>query len=193
MKTLLVTGGIGSGKTLVCDYLQNNYVPVYNSDERTKQLYDRHPEIVTRLEEALGEPLRGEDGRLDRRRLAAIIFSDPEKRRTVEDIVHPLVREDFDRWCAGQEYELVAMEAAAALESEAFRDAFDAVILVTSPLEERIKRVAARDGLSEEEIRDRVDAQDFSAAEDGSAIVLRNDADIPTLHARVEDILAKFV
>ena len=191
MKTLLVTGGIGSGKTLVCDYLRNNYVPVYNSDERTKQLYDRHPEIVTRLEEALGEPLRGEDGRLDRRRLAAIIFSDGEKRKTVEDIVHPMVRQDFDRWCAGQEYELVAMEAAAALESEAFRDAFDAVILVTSPLEERMKRVAARDGLSQEEIQNRVDAQDFESATPD--IVLENDSDIPTLYARLEGILSKFV
>lgn len=191
MKTLLITGGIGSGKTLVCDYLQNNYVPVYNSDERTKQLYDRHPELVTRLEEALGEPLRGEDGRLDRKRLAAIIFSDEQKRKTVEDIVHPLVRQDFDRWCAGQEYELVAMEAAAALESEAFRDAFDAVVLVTSPLEERMRRVAARDGLSEEEIQSRVDAQDFESAQPD--IVLENDSDIPTLHARVEEIIAKFV
>ncbi|MBP5635712.1 MAG: dephospho-CoA kinase [Bacteroidales bacterium] len=191
MKTLLVTGGIGSGKTLVCDYLQNNYVPVYNSDERTKQLYDRHPELVARLEEALGEPLRGEDGRLDRKRLASIIFSDAEKRKTVEDIVHPLVRKDFDRWCAGQEYELVAMEAAAGLESEAFRDAFDAVVLVTSPLEERMRRVAARDGLSEEEIKNRVDAQDFGSVQPD--IVLENDADIPTLHARVEEIIAKFV
>ena len=83
------------------------------------------------------------------------------------------------------------MEAAAALESEAFRDAFDAVVLVTSPLEERMRRVAARDGLSEEEIQSRVDAQDFESAQPD--IVLENDSDIPTLHARVEEIIAKFV
>ena len=76
-KTVIVTGLIGSGKSAVCALLRERGIPVYDSDARTKRLYDSSPVLVERLEAALGIGLRGEDGRLDRKALAARIFSEP--------------------------------------------------------------------------------------------------------------------
>ena len=64
METVIITGGIGSGKSRVCAYLASRGVPVYDSDARTKSLYERHPDLVDRMEEALGVPLRDAQGSL---------------------------------------------------------------------------------------------------------------------------------
>ena len=100
MKTVGMTGGIGSGKTTLCRLLEARGVPVYEADARTKALYDSDPALVPALEEALGTPLRGEDGKLDRKRLAGMLFADSRVRETVEAIVHPRVLQDFlaGRW-----------------------------------------------------------------------------------------------
>ena len=77
MKTVILTGGMGSGKSAVAALLKARGVPVYDSDSRTKSLYDRDPALVGRLETVLGTGLRAVDGRLDRAKLASLIFSDP--------------------------------------------------------------------------------------------------------------------
>ena len=98
MKTLGITGGIGSGKTTLCRMLEKRGVPVYEADARTKALYDSDPSLIPALEQALGVTLRGEDGKMDRGRLAGMLFADSRVRETVEAIVHPKVLEDFLAW-----------------------------------------------------------------------------------------------
>ena len=98
MKTVIVTGGMGSGKSAVCACRKARGVPVYDSDSRTKSLYDRDPALVDRMEAALGTCLRTPEGRLDRSVLAALIFSDPARKAVVEALVHPAVLADFRRW-----------------------------------------------------------------------------------------------
>ena len=73
-KTVIVTGLIGSGKSAVCALLRERGIPVYDSDSRTKRLYDRRPALVDAMEKAVGTPLRGKDGALDRKRMAGIIM-----------------------------------------------------------------------------------------------------------------------
>src|SRR5574344_1857802 len=98
MKTVIITGGIGSGKSSVCKYLASKGVPVYDCDARAKELYDQSPIILKSLEKTLGRDLRGADGKLDRKLLASIIFNDDKALEMVDSIVHPAVIEDFNRW-----------------------------------------------------------------------------------------------
>ena len=159
-KTVIVTGLIGSGKSAVCALLRERGIPVYDSDARTKGLYDRRPALVGRLEEALGLPLRGTDGRLDRKALAARIFSDAAAREKLEAIVYPEVLADFKRWRARQKgAPFVVLESAVILSKPVFDGLADAVVLVSAPEEVRLRRVMQRDSLSAEAVRARMAAQ----------------------------------
>ena len=159
-KTVIVTGLIGSGKSAVCALLRERGIPVYDSDARTKGLYDRRPALVGRLEEALGLPLRGADGRLDRKALAARIFSDAAARETLEAIVYPEVLADFKRWKARQKgAPFVVLESAVILTKPVFDGLADAVVLVSAPEEVRLQRVMQRDALPAEAVRARMAAQ----------------------------------
>ena len=159
-KTVIVTGLIGSGKSAVCALLRERGIPVYDSDARTKGLYDRRPALAGRLEEALGLPLRGTDGRLDRKALAARIFSDAAAREKLEAIVYPEVLADFKRWKARQkEAPFVVLESAVILSKPVFDGLADAVVLVSAPEEVRLRRVMQRDSLPAEAVRARMAAQ----------------------------------
>lgn len=187
MKTLLVTGLIGSGKSAVCDLLRQRGIPVYNADERTKRLYDRRPSLVTRLEKVLGQSLRRTDGSLDRAALAAVIFRDAAARETLEGIVYPLVLQDFKRWRARQkEAPFVVLESAVLLSKPLFDALPDAVVLVTAPEPLRLQRVMARDGLPEAAVRARMQAQ--TIPEGRADAVLPNAGDARQLSQAVEQL-----
>ena len=187
MKTVIVTGLIGSGKSAVCALLEKRGIPVYCADDRTKNLYDSNPALVARLEEALGQPLRGAGGRMDRKRLARCIFADADARKVVEDIVYPLVLEDFQRWRdAREDVPFVALESAVILSHPLFDPLADAAVLVTAPEEVRLQRVMARDGLPEEAVRARMRAQDIPL--DKVDVTLVNDGDAAALERAVEQV-----
>ena len=187
MKTLVVTGGIGSGKSVVCALLSERGIPVYDSDARTKVLYDTDPTLVPALEKALGLPLRGADGSWDRQALAAAVFGDPARLTALEAVVHPRVYEDFVRWRDAQSAPFVVMESAIFLQKPLFRPLADRVLLVDAPEKLRLERVAARDGLTPEEVRRRMKAQrvDPEAAD----AVLVNDGSPEALAAKLDTIL----
>lgn len=146
MKTILVTGPIGSGKSAVCRRLEELGYRVYDSDSRTKALYESVPGLKEKIEEALGVPFSG----------IGVIFSDQEKRLALEDIVYPLVLQDIKDWReaiweeGSYEKDTVFVESAVASERELFQGFFDETWLVTAPLEERIRRnpkAAERDSI----------------------------------------------
>lgn len=161
MLTILVTGGIGSGKSAVCALLRERGVPVYDCDSRVKELYLIRKELVPSLEEALGCPLRLPDGTLDKARLASLIFSDPSARETLEGIVYPILREDLESWKQRQKAPLAVIESALILSKPMFDGVADAVVLVEASEQLRIRRVMERDGASREEVQRRISAQHF--------------------------------
>lgn len=184
MKTVILTGPIGSGKSAVSALLAKRGIPVYDSDARTKLLYDICPGLVTELESALGIPLRATEGKLDRTRLASVIFADDTARETLESIVYPAVLKDFIAWRDAQEAPFVVLESAVILSKPVFDGIADAVVLVTAPKELRLSRVMARDGAPEADILRRMDAQEVQ--EDKADVVIVNSGTANKLKAAVD-------
>lgn len=196
--TLLITGGIGSGKSLVSRYMEEFGVPVYDSDSRTKALYEG--ELLCRLEKKLGAGLRTADGLFDKKALARLIFSDKDNMSKMEQVVYPAVIEDFEAWkteVSGEVSEgigkyggkIVAMESALALTKPAFSGIFDIVLAVRAAEELRVKRACERDGVDEVAVRERIRNQsvDVSAAD----YIIDNDGTAEGLRAKTEEVLLK--
>ncbi|MBQ9193945.1 MAG: dephospho-CoA kinase [Bacteroidales bacterium] len=169
MKTVILTGGMGSGKSAVARYLRSCGVPAYDSDARTKSLYDRDPSLVPLLEKELGVSLRDASGRLDRKRLASRIFPDPSAKARLEALVYPAVLADFRRWKrwhrpAGWTYgpvPFVVLESAVILSHPIFDGIGDRVVLVDAPEPVRLQRCLSRDGSTPEEALRRIRSQSF--------------------------------
>lgn len=169
MKTVLITGGIASGKSTVCRYLASKGFPVYDSDSRTKALYDSVPGLREKVEEAIGVPF-------DR---IGIIFSDKEKRESLEAVVYPEVLSDFENWRNSQSCGTVIFESAVALEKETFRNVFDLTVCVLAPLEQRIGR--------NPKTVQRLSSQ--SAQQPETDIILENDSTLENLYRQIEEKL----
>lgn len=190
MTTILVTGGIGSGKSAVCRYMESKGIPVYDSDSRARSLYDRVPGLAARVNESLGGGFLHPDGTIDRKKLASAVFSDSVLLSRLESIVHPEVLSDFVAWRSSHEdHAVVVMESAIALGLPEYRPLFDRVILVDAPEEIRLDRACRRDSSSREAIAARMSCQDFDMASVDDVVV--NDSDLETLYSRVDALLEK--
>ncbi len=189
MKTLVITGGIGSGKSAVCAILVSRGIPVYDADARTKALYDSDPALLPALEQALGLTLRGADGHLDRKALGAAIFGDADRLASLEAVVHPAVYRDFVSWrdACPASAPFVVMESAIFLQKPLFRPLADKVLLVDAPAPLRLERAVLRGGLSREEVLSRMDAQRIDAEEADAVLV--NDGDLAALESRLDAVL----
>jgi dephospho-CoA kinase len=156
-KIIGITGGIGSGKSIVSKVLQLMGYPVYASDQRAKDLMHENKTLVNGLKALFGEEAYIHST-LNRSYLAAQIFKDDSKRIAMNQLVHPAVREDFRNWVNQQQSPLVFQESALLFET-GNAAAFDAVLLVTAPEEVRMQRVKKRDLLSDDQVKARFDAQ----------------------------------
>ena len=187
MKRIGITGGIGAGKSLVAEIIKAMGYPVYNSDERAKELTDSNPKIKEGLIHLFGEEIY-QNGTLNKFALAQAIFSDESLREKVNALIHPIVREDFNLWALAQNNSLVFNESAILFETGSFKK-FDAIILVYAPTELRIKRIMKRDNCSENEVLKRMNSQ-FSDEEKYQLTEFRvlNDEQTPLL-VQVEKII----
>jgi dephospho-CoA kinase len=190
MKRIGITGGIGAGKSLVAEIIKAMGYPVYNSDERAKELTESNPKIKEGLIHLFGEEIYQNDT-LNKFALAQAIFSDESLREKVNALIHPIVREDFNLWALAQNNSLVFNESAILFETGSFKN-FDAIILVYAPKELRIKRIMKRDNCSENEVLKRMNSQ-FSDEEKYQLTEFRvlNDEQTPLLK-QVEQIILSF-
>jgi dephospho-CoA kinase len=157
MKKIGITGGIGSGKSFVANIIEKMGYPVYYSDLRSKELTNTHPIIRQGLIELVGENVYFE-GELDKKILASAIFSNEEMRLKVNQLIHPIVRQDFEDWAKAQTSDLIFNEAVILFETGAYRN-FDATVLIYAPIELRLKRVLKRDIITKEEVLARINNQ----------------------------------
>lgn len=153
-----ITGGIGSGKSVVATLLRLYGIPVYIADEESKRLTNSSPVIRRALVDLVGEAIYDADGKLDKPRLANFIFGQPEHLARVNAIIHPEVNRDFLDWSERQEKAFCAIESAILFES-GFDRIVDVKLMVLAPLEIRLERAIARDHASREALERRIKSQ----------------------------------
>jgi len=156
MKQIGITGGIGSGKTTICKTFRLLGMPVYEADAEAKRLQDENQEIKRGLIDLFGPSIYFENGKLDRKKLASLIFSEKTLLNKVNQLVHPVVHAHYEHWLTLNSHaSYIIYEAAILFESGFYKD-MDEVILVTAPEETRVARVVNRDKLTPGEVKSRV-------------------------------------
>ena len=197
MKILVITGGIGSGKSEVCRILAQKGLTVqYNADAKVKELYDTVPGLLKSIEDRLGCSLRDEAGKFVPRCLAQRIFVDRQALETVESLVFPALMEDFLAFAGNSGSPFVVFESATILEKPQFDGFGDKVILVDAPVSMRMERACRRDGADREAVKARMANQKkMNALSEGATdpridAVIVNDGSIAILEQKIEIIMS---
>ena len=156
-----ITGGIGSGKTTVCQIFEKLGVPVYYADQRAKELMEDDKQLASDIRREFGDEVYDAEGHLQRKLLAEMVFSNEEKLLKLNSLVHPAVFRDNQSWnevLAKKGYPYTLKEAALLVETGSYL-MLDKMIVVSAPEEDRIKRVMERDGVTAEQVKARIKAQ----------------------------------
>lgn len=155
MKRIGLTGNIGTGKSTVARIFEILGVPVYHADKQAREIVES--KIVTeQITVLFGKQVLNEQLKIDRKALASIVFNDKNKLVSLNNLIHPLVEDNFLHWCEKHiDQDYIIQEAAILFES-GFDRLFDATILVTAPEELCITRVMARDRITKEMVSDRI-------------------------------------
>ena len=176
-----VTGGLGSGKSVVCRLMGTMGIPVYTSDEETKRLMATDSFIRKELIALIGKDVYV-DGILNKPLLASYLFGSPEHAKQVNGIIHPCVKEDFRQWVQDHStFPMVGIESAILIEA-GFAGEVDVVVMVYAPEEVRIERAVKRDSSSRELIEKRIRSQ-MSDEEKRKQVdfVIVNDGETPLI------------
>ena len=153
-KIIGLTGGIGSGKSTIASYFKSLGIPVYIADDASRNV-TALPKVRKQIKNQFGADVFDGSG-LNRQKLAQLVFSDPEKLKQLNAIIHPAVKADFDLWLTQHaNAPIVIKEAAILFESGSYKNC-DAIITITAPEEIRIARVIKRDGVTRDEVLRRI-------------------------------------
>jgi dephospho-CoA kinase len=188
-----LTGGIGSGKTEVSRYFTALGVPVIDTDIIAHELVARGQPALAEIVAEFGEQILDQHGNLDRARLRGIVFSDPGRRRQLENILHPRIRDAAI--ALSEQYHGTYCIIVIPLLVESGRDyPLDRILVVDAPVELQYRRIARRDGISREQIASILAAQAdrvtrLRAADD----VVVNDGDIAKLHRAIDKLHQRYL
>jgi dephospho-CoA kinase len=177
-----ITGGIGSGKSLVCKIFQSLGVPVYDADSRAKALMTTDGILISGIKKEFGNLSYNTDGTLNRKHIGEAAFRDPDKLKALDELVHPRVAFDYAKWANSQSHPYIVKEAALLFEAGSYK-MLDKIIVVSAPESLRVKRVVARDpNRTEQMVRDIIKNQmtdsektkraDFIVVNDESQLVI---------------------
>ena len=179
MIVLGLTGGIGAGKSFIAKEFEKLKIPVYNSDNRAKELMLSNNNIKKALIAKFGIEVYA-NNKLNRKLIADQIFTDKSLIDWINNLVHPVVANDFDTWANKQNCEIIVNEAAILIESGAYKQC-NKILVVTAPENIRIERIAKRDNMTQTQIRARINNQitdkerlihaDYIIKNDGTVVV----------------------
>lgn len=161
MKSIAITGGIGSGKSTVCEFLAELGAVIFHADDVAKDIMVTDDDVRAELTAAFGPSAYSAEGALNRAYLASIVFRDQASRKRINDIIHPRVYTAFEE--ARREADeagapMIVLESAVLFDSES-PPPLNAIVVVTADPEERVGRVVARDKYNATDVRDRTRAQ----------------------------------
>ena len=187
-----LTGGAASGKTTVSQFLKEEGAYLIDADQIARDLVQPHTPLWSELVRVFGESILKQDGSLDRKKLSAIIFSDPQKRRLLNELIHPRIKEEIDRRrkeIGEQDPEaIVVIDAPLLVETGSYRE-MDQVIVVTCTETQQLERLKQRDGASLEKAREILSAQ--MALEEKITVadhVIRNENSLEETRRRAKEV-----
>lgn len=187
-----VTGGIGSGKSMVCRIFKVLKIPVYDADKEAKDIMVKDDQVMAAIKEAFGEESYFGHGELNRAYLAEAVFNDEKKLELLNGIVHPAVIQAGEDWTAAQSGFYSIKEAALLFESGSYKK-LDYTILVTAPEDIRVQRVMDRDRISREQVLARMSKQwsDEEKIKLADFVIVNNDTS--SLIQQVMDLHQRFI
>ena len=151
-----ITGGMGSGKSTVCNILKNLGVPVFSSDDVGKMLLNNDDYLKSQIKKKFDSDMYTSSGTIDRERMARLVFNNPDELKKLNELVHPRVKAEFDSWCKKNEKKpYVVKEAAILFETDQHKE-LDKMVTVFCPKEERIRRIIKRDEVTKESVEKRM-------------------------------------
>jgi dephospho-CoA kinase len=182
-----ITGGIGTGKSIVCNLFAVLGVPIYNADMQAKALVIANQNLKNAIIAAFGTAAYLPNGEYNRKLISEIVFNDSQALATLNKIIHPYVFQDFDDWCAIQQHEAYIVKEAALMIESGSHLQNDYTILVIAPLAQRLKNIAKRDGLLPAQI-DKIIANQLPESEKVpfADFIIQNDES----HSLIEQVLA---
>lgn len=157
-KIIGLTGGIGSGKTTVAKFIEDFGFPVYYSDDRAKDIVNDNDNLKAKIKELLGDESYDENGLYNRKFVAEKVFNNKDLLQSLNEIIHPAVRLDFEDWVKKQTKYLIFKETALLFELKLNKQCYQSV-LVTAEDNIRIKRVMDRDGKTYREVQSVMEKQ----------------------------------
>ena len=194
MKIIGLTGGIGTGKSTVSAYLAQKGCKIIDADLISHQMTEAGSPCLAEIKAAFGEDVFLRDGNLDRKKVGRLVFADAEKKETLEQIITRRVIEKPLRIlqdCRAQQEDLVVLDAPLLFECGMQRYT-DETWLVVCRTETRLRRIAARDGLAEEDIQKRIANQMSTEQKEKLAdYIIDNSRDLAWLYAQIDTLLAK--
>jgi dephospho-CoA kinase len=188
-KIIGLTGGIGTGKTMVAEYFKSLGIPVYIADKEARQLMTSD-NIINALSNEFGKEIL-ENGILNREKLAKLVFNDSKKLQKLNSIVHPEVKKHFENWVEKHKNSpFVVKEAAILFESGSYKYC-DTIITVTAPLETRLQRVMKRDKTDRESVLKRIENQWTDEQRIAKSNYVIHNLSVESTKKQVDEILKK--
>ena len=191
-----LTGGIGAGKSTVANMFQESGIPVVLADDVGREVASKGSDGLAEIVRSFGPDVLDGNGELDRRKLGTLIFNDPDRRRELEAILHPRVRDQSRELFSQLEQagnQIVVYESALLYETQRHTE-MRGVILVTASEEQRIARVRSRDGSEEEAVRQRIKAQMDDEEKRGLPdYIIENNGDLQVLRREVDSLIEQLL
>ena len=185
-KIIGITGGLGTGKSAVSDYLQKQYnLVVLDADLYAREATEKDSDILDKIINRYGQDILLESGQLDRSKLANIIFNQIQERQWLEHLIHPYVKKRFAQDLQISSEEIIIFVVPLLFEAQ-MQDMVDEIWLVTCGYEQQIQRVSKRNNLSQQEAMQRINTQwDLDTKRNLADIVINNTQNLDYLYEQI--------